>query len=271
MHVELEAWLPSLAGDRRIDVLAHPAGQADRRVAIEVQQVAITDEAIAARTASYRVQAVAPLWLRLTDFGRFDEAHVLTATGEIWIERYAARSWERWAHDQVGELWFCDAGTARLWRGRFVQAFGWHEGSEWYEAGGVYQSNPGGYSPVTRWVGLALEGPYAPEALRLMRGRVQRAARALSAWFVPPDGTMSPWPLRRELRTVLQFRPVFPMQVCELEQCIEGRWLPARIEDAPGDWRRLGTQGGAHAGLGVEGRKSPDAAPIGRESDQPPD
>lgn len=93
VHVELEAWLPSLTGDRRIDVLAYPAGHPDRRVAIEVQQVDITEEAIAARTASYRAQGVAPLWLRLTDLGRFEGPKALAATGEVWIERYAARSW----------------------------------------------------------------------------------------------------------------------------------------------------------------------------------
>ncbi|WP_370868401.1 competence protein CoiA [Phenylobacterium sp.] len=239
VHVELEAWLPSLDGDRRIDVLAHPAEHTDRRVAIEVQQIDITVEAISARTSSYRTQGVAPLWLRLADFARFDPAGVLAATGEVWIERYAARSWERWWHDQVGALWFYDLSAARLWRGRFVQAFGWREGSEFYEAGGMFQSYPGGYHPVTRWVGLALEGPYTADALRLARGRIQPAGGALSAWFVPPDGTISPWPIRRELRTEL--RGNYLQDVCELEQCVERRWLPAEIAEVDGPWRLSGT------------------------------
>jgi hypothetical protein len=101
----------------------------------------------------------------------------------------------------------------------------------------VLQSYPGGYFPVTRWVGLALEGPYAPESLRLARGRVERAAGAVSAWFVPPEATISPWPLRRERRTRL--RGTYLHETCDLEQCIEGRWLPARVADAPTDWTQV--------------------------------
>ncbi len=234
-HVELESWLPGLTGDRRIDVLAHPTGRPDRRVAIEVQQADITVEAIAARTASYQAASVAPLWLRLLNFDRLDAAQALTLSGEVWVDRYAAHSWERWVHDQAGALWFYDAGTGRLWRGRFTPAYGWREGSEWYEPGGEYNSNPGGYFPVNRWVGLALEGPYSPAALKLKRGRL---GRALLAWFVPPEGSSSPPPLRRELRT--EWKPTYPREICELEHCIGGGWVTAVIDSLPDDWRRVG-------------------------------
>lgn len=234
VEVELESWLPGLAGARRIDVLAYPPDSPDRQVAIEVQQVDITVEAIQARTASYRAQGVAPLWLRLCNFDRFEGVQRLACTGEAWIERYPVRSWERWAHDQTGGLWFYDAGARHLWRGRFTQAYGWREGSEWYEPGGIYQSNPGGYSPVTRWVGLALEGPYPPEALKLMRASV---GGRVSAVFVPPEGTLPRWPLRRRVRAEL-LKGSYLCEICELERCVNGQWTPVQIEAAHANWRR---------------------------------
>jgi hypothetical protein len=236
VNVELEAWLPALAGDRRIDVLAYPPGDLDRRIAIEVQQVDITVEAIAARSASYRAQGVAPLWLRLLDFDRFDPEQRLAGSGEVWIERYRARSWERWAHKQARALWFYDAGVGRLWRGRFTKGYGWSEGSEWYEAGGVYQSNPGGYTEVTQWVGLALQGPYDPDAVKLTRSR---SGGGLVANFVPPDEP--PPPLRRKLRTEL--KGTYLIETCELERQIGGAWEPVQFEAVQADWRRSGPEG----------------------------
>jgi hypothetical protein len=233
VEVILESWLPGLAGDRRIDVLAAPADQPDRRVAIEVQQADVTVETIAARTDCYRDAKIAPLWLRLLDFAKLENPRALRFTGEIWIERFAARAWEHWIHTHLGTLWFCDAGTSRLWRGRFTQGYGWREGSEWYEAGGAYQSNPGGYSKVTRWVGLALEGPYAAEELRLNRGLDR--GRRLAAWFLPPDDRLAPGAIRRELRTELH--RTFMRETCELQQQFMGRWVTAQIKDAPEDWR----------------------------------
>ena len=236
IEVELESWLPDLSGDRRIDVLAYPAGDPDRKIAIEVQQVDITIEAIKARSASYRAKKVAPLWLRLLNFDVFEDVEVLSRTGEIWIERYAALSWERWAHDQSEGLWFCDAGTGAFWRGRFTKAYGWREGSEWHESGGDYNSTPSGYVLVTRWVGLVLNGPYPPVALRLNRGPSRTRSKALTAWFVPADdaddGSQA---VRRELRGSV--RDTFYLETCDLEQQIADTWYAAETVAAPKGWR----------------------------------
>lgn len=233
---ELESWLPGLAGDRRIDVLAHPPERPGRRIAIEVQQADLTDAAIEARTRSYQAQDVAPLWLRLLDFARFERVQALPFSGEVWIDRYAARSWERWAHDRFGQqLWFCDSGTSRLWRGRFLPAYSWRDGSEWYEPGGIYNSTPGGFQPVSRWVGLALQGPFLAADLRLQRGRL--ADGGLAAWFVAPDDPPArappPFGLRQELRWERH------MQVHVVEQLIDGHWVPALFEGAAADWRTV--------------------------------
>lgn len=233
VEVILESWLPGLAGHRRIDVLAAPADRPDRKVAIEVQQADLTIETIAARTACYCDAQVAPLWLRLLDFTRLENPKALSFTGEIWIERFAARAWEHWIHTRLGALWFCDAGTGKLWRGRFTQGYGWRESSEWYEASGEYQLNPGGFSKVTRWVGLVLEGPYGAEELRLKRGLDK--GRRLAAWFLPPTDRLAPGPVRRELRT--QLHQTYLREVCDLEQQLMGGWVPAQIKEAPVDWR----------------------------------
>jgi len=229
--VELEVWLPGALGDRRIDVLAHPGDRPQHRVAIEVQQADQTLEAIIARSSCYRADDIAPLWLRLTDFGRFHSAERLS-TGEIWIDRFPLRSWERWAHDEAGgHLWYCDSGTGRLWRGRFLPAFSWREGSEWYEPGGIYNSIPGGYVEVKRWVGLALQGPFDVAELRLKRGLTKAitGGDSLIGSFEPPV-PLAP-KLKRELR-IADRREECPLQVCR-----NGVWGLEEAAIVSEDWR----------------------------------
>lgn len=234
--VELEAWLPGITGDRRIDVLAHPIAAPARRVAIEVQQVNITVNEIAARSASYRAQDVAPLWLRLIDFKRFEDVAQIEGTGEIWIEKYTVQAWERWAHDQAGALWFRDTSAGGFWRGRFTKGFGWRESSEFYSSGGDQNYYPGGYTDVSRWVGMVLDGPYRPETLQLNRGRGRNRARQLTGWFEPGEQPAPPSPeVRRELRTVL--RNTFLYEICELERWGDDQWIVADTVPAPSDWR----------------------------------
>lgn len=235
-HVELESWLPGLAGDRRIDVLVHPPNRADRRIAIEVQQVDITVEQIAARSRCYRAQGVAPLWLRLLNFDRFQTADRIDGTGEIWIDKYSIRSWERWAHDELGALWFCDAGTGLIWRGRFTKAYGFREASDFYSPGGDYNSFSGGYTELSRFVGLALDGPYPADALRLTRGgSLTRRGAITGKLLAPPTAPPASEGLRRQLR--IELRNTYPWEICELEQLVDGRWRAAVTHPAVGEWR----------------------------------
>lgn len=204
VSVELEARLASLAGDRRIDLLAYPADRPGARVAIEVQQADITVEAMAARTASYWAEDVAPLWLRLIDFDRFERVQALPARGTVWIEDYRARAWERWAHDSLLQrLWVLDVAHGLLWRAALVEA-------------------PG------RWPGLELDGPFAPGALRLRRLRNPegRLAADLVGAQAPPRAPPR-FVERRDGAEVFQ------------ELCTEagGRWAPAVAEGAPRNWR----------------------------------
>jgi len=231
VHAELEAPAPSLAGDRRIDVLAWPPDRPAARIALEVQASELTVEHVAARTRSYEALGIAPLWLRLLDFGAFERVQTLPLLGAVWVETYRARAWERWAHDHLGgRLWFIDAGPMLAWRGALAPAQ-------------AYDESAGEWVPIVQWVELALEGPFELETLRLNRGRVAGADRRnrLAAWFVAPaeDARSPSRPLVRTRRRIDG-----GSEERELQVEVDGRWLPAAVEGAPGDWR---TRGAARA------------------------
>lgn len=221
---ELEAPAPSLAGDRRIDVLAWPPARPAARVALEVQSSELTVELVTARTRSYEAEEIAPLWLRLLDFGDFERVQTLPLAGAVWIETYRARAWERWVHDHLGgRLWFIDARTMSAWRGAFAPAHAYDEGA------GVWRG-------IVQWVELALEGPFALESLRLNRGRVASAEGPprLAAWFVPPGEAAgaAATPLVRSLRRFEGGR-----EERELQAWVDGRWVAVATEGARADWR----------------------------------
>jgi hypothetical protein len=220
---ELEAYLPSLAGDRRIDVLAWPTERPAARVAIEVQASDLTCAPIAARTMSYNAEGVAPLWLRLIDFGRFEQVQSLPFRGAIFIGRYRARAWERWAHDHLGgRLWFVDSGTWLAWRGTFVPAHAFREPAAWSE--------------VTQWVELELDGPFPLDELRLNRGALTGpdAGARLGAWFAP-WGEPAAAPSGPRVRS--QFRRTQVGEERELQVLVDGRWVAASLDGAKRDWR----------------------------------
>ena len=220
---ELEAFMPSLAGDRRIDVLAWSPERPAARVAIEVQASDITPALIAARTSSYNAEGVAPLWLRLIDFGRFEQVQSLPFRGAIFLGRYRARAWERWAHDHLGgRLWFLDPGTWLAWRGTFVPAHAFREPGAWIE--------------VTQWVELELDGPYPLAELRLNRGALTGpdAGARLGAWFAP-WGEPAASPAGPQVRS--RFKRAQIGEERELQVFVGGRWVAASLEGARGDWR----------------------------------
>lgn len=239
VNAELEAFMPSLAGDRRVDVLAWPADRPTARVAVEVQASDLTVELIAARTRSYNAEGVAPLWLRLLDFGAFDTVQTLPFRGTAWIEKYRARAWERWAHDQLGgRLWFLDQGTFLAWRGTFVPAHSYREVSTWFGPGGEEQSAGGDWRDITQWVELELEGPFALGDLRLNRGILLGAdgVRRSGAWFVAPDEAAKA-PGASFVRAEFKQRRHWLERELQVE--VDGRWVPALVEGARTDWRTV--------------------------------
>lgn len=238
LSVELEAPLTSLAGDRRIDVLAWQPERPQARVAIEVQASEMGEAMVEARTASYEASGVRPLWLRLLDFSGFRAAQVLPFAGTAWIERYRARAWERWAHDHLGgRLWFMDSGTGLVWRGQFVTA---HRGRERAAArgdAGETAVRGADWMAARQWVDLELDGPFELAELRLGRGSAPGPdGRERSfAWFVPPGEEGRRPPFQPTVRATFTAERRGASR--SLHVLVDGEWVPTPVDGALSDWR----------------------------------
>ncbi len=236
--VELEAPLANAEGDRRVDVLVWPPARPEARIAIEVQASNLGANLIEARSASYQVMAVAPLWLRLLDFGNFRAVQTLPFRGTVWIERYRARAWERWAHDyQGGRLWFMDASTGLLWRGLFVAAHRGRERGALSGGRGEAAARAADWAEAIQWVDLELDGPFDAHDLRLKRGsgKGPDGRRRQFAWFVSDGEAGATPPFAPEVRVA--FRREARGQSKDLLVSVAGEWIPTPIEGARSDWR----------------------------------
>jgi competence protein CoiA len=238
LDVELEAPILGDSGARRIDVLTWPPDRPQARVAIEVQPSDLGAEAISARTASYQQMGVAPLWLRLLDFASFPAVQTLPLLGSIWIERYRARSWERWAHDQLGDrLWFMDSGTGLVWRGLFVAAHRFRERALLHNDSAETRGRAADWTEARQWVDLQLEGPFPLEAMKLGRGDATGGdgGRRRFAWFVPPGEQDRRPPFAPEVRAVFTTERIGESRSLQVQ--VQGSWLAAASEGARSDWR----------------------------------
>jgi hypothetical protein len=104
-------------------------------------------------------------------------------------------------------------------------------------AAGEAPARAADWTEVSRWVDLALEGPFDPAAVKLRRGAA-RGPDGLSrrfAWFAPEDneGEQPPFPA-----TV---RPRFQKETRgdsrRLEVLVDGAWLAGTPEGTLSDWR----------------------------------
>jgi len=238
LEVELEAPLTGALGDRRIDVLTWSPGRPAARIAIEVQASEMGAALMEARTASYQAMGVAPLWLRLLDFGGFRAVQTLPFRGSVWIEKYGAKAWERWAHDHLGgRLWFMDAGTGRLWRGHFVPAHRHRERALLRGGPGEAPARAADWTLASQWVDLDLDGPFPLADVRLGQGAASgtdgRPRRF--AWFVPAGEEDLRPPFAPPVR--VEFRLERVGQSRELLCHVDGAWMAAVTEGARSDWR----------------------------------
>ncbi len=238
LEVELESTLAGSQGERRVDVLVWPPDRPGSRIAIEVQASDLGAALIEARTASYQAMSVAPLWLRLLDFGQFRAVQTLPFLGTVWIERYRARAWERWAHDHLGgRLWFMDAGTGRLWRGFFVRAHRGRERAAVFTDTGEAAGRGADWIEALQWVDLELDGPFDVLELRLKRGgaRGPDGKKRSFAWFVPEGESTATAPFPPRVR--VNFSREARGQSKHLQVRVEGAWIPTPTEGARRDWR----------------------------------
>jgi hypothetical protein len=239
LAVELEAALIGANDARRIDVLTWPPDRPAARIAIEVQASDLTAASIEARTASYQAMAVTPLWLRLLDFSGFPAVQTLPPRATVWIERYRAKAWERWAHDHLGgRLWFMDAGTGLVWRGLFVPGHRHRERALLPTDAGEARGRGADWTQASQWVDLELDGPFDLAALKLRRGAAAGpdGRRRRFAWFVPPGEEAAEPPFDPQARVV--FHRELRGETRHLQVLVEDDWVPAITDGARSDWRR---------------------------------
>lgn len=168
LRVEVERVVPSQTGDRRADVFfLSPTGI---EVAIELQHTNIVIEEIERRAFSYAGAGIAQAWVPFLQPTVWVDAIACgpTTDGDWFIERYPARSFERWIHGlNHGSIWFYDPGRKMLWCGRFARHEIIRDGGTWYSAEGE-EMHGGGYSYWSkRWRELTLWGPHALDAVRV--------------------------------------------------------------------------------------------------------
>ncbi|MPY70919.1 MAG: hypothetical protein GEU92_12620, partial [Alphaproteobacteria bacterium] len=168
IRAEVEFVVPSLPNDRRADVMVWcPSG---RRAAIELQHTSIGIDEIEKRAFSYAREGIAQAWVTFLRPNVLADAEARGGgkQGNLFIERYSPRPFERWANAfHFGRLWFYDRTRKALWRGRFEQHNIWVEPSSWYSPDGEEMS-AGGFSRVSkRWKELTLWGPHSIDTVEI--------------------------------------------------------------------------------------------------------
>lgn len=152
------------------------------RVAIELQHTSIGIEEIEKRAFSYAREGIAQAWVPFVRATLWKQAEPRRGgdDGDIFIEQYPARPFERWAHGfHFGRLWFYDPRNKTLWRGNFDEHHIWVEYSSWYDADGEERSAGGFYRVSKRLKELTLWGPYSLDRvkIKLSRRKVWRTDR----------------------------------------------------------------------------------------------
>ena len=155
LAVRTEADLSHLGIRRRADLLVEiPGGSL---VAIEIQHTPILPEELEQRTRDYLGTGIAVLWLPLTTLSK-QAIHWSGSTGVV--ERYAARSHEKWIHDyHRRQLWYYDTATEKLWLGRLDKCMLSREVRALEPWAGRYVSVATRRVRSKRWQKLTLRGP----------------------------------------------------------------------------------------------------------------
>jgi len=166
LRAEVEFIVPSLPNDRRADVMVwSPSGQ---QAAIELQHTSIQPEAIEKRAFSYALEGIAQAWIPFLPPKIMARAETGKGSGNLFVEKYPARRFERWAHAfHFGRLWFYDPTQKVLWRGHFNDHQIWVYYSDFYSSDGEEMS-AGGYPRFSkRWKDLILRGPYTVDQVKI--------------------------------------------------------------------------------------------------------
>jgi hypothetical protein len=163
-RADVEVEVLSTSGDRRADVVVW-SSDGKTRVAFEIQHQPLSFEDIEQRTRGYIAANVPVLWMGLLSAKAIDGADL--KGGNLVIERYPPRQWEKWAHAfAFKNIWFMDEQGC-LWRGVLTSHQIEVPYSSWYNSDGSEES-AGGYKRFSRrWRTLTLSGPFQIADLRI--------------------------------------------------------------------------------------------------------
>ncbi len=165
---EVEYVLDTLPGDRRADVASWVGAIV---LAFEFQHTSIGLEEIEARAFAYARRGIAQLWLPFIRPSVF-EAGEWRGNGVdryLFVERYAARPFERWVHGLNGKegMWMNCPSDQTMWRATLKGHQYYVNESTWYEEGGIENSAGGYFKWSKRYRELSMYGPYQLNSLGL--------------------------------------------------------------------------------------------------------
>jgi competence protein CoiA len=168
LKADVEVIVPSLAGDRRADVLVtSPDG---KRVAIEIQHTPLSFDVIEARTRAYMAVDIAVIWVAMLPKGRLEKAERVPSG--FLVKRYAAKEFERWAHGfHMGQLWFWDVDAKALRQGKLAPHVIQVPVRSWFTEYGDEESAGGYERKSKRYRDLVLGPAHNPASLRFRMGR----------------------------------------------------------------------------------------------------
>lgn len=156
-QAEVEVEILSTSGDRRADVVVW-SSDGKTRVAFEIQHQPLSFEGIEQRTRGYIAASVPVLWMGLLSAKAIDGAG--RKGGNLVIERYPPRQWEKWAHAfSFKNIWFMDEQGC-LWRGVLTGHKIEVPHSSWHDSYGSERSGGGFTRNSKRWRTLTLSGPF---------------------------------------------------------------------------------------------------------------
>lgn len=166
LKAQIECIIPAMPGDRRADVMVRsPKG---RQIAVELQHTSIGVDEIERRAFSYAKAGITQIWIPFIPSSVWRDGK--RAPGGWFVEKYAARPFERWIHglNRKRGMWMYDPGSKSFWLGTLVDHELYIEETSWFEDGDEHYGG-GFYRTSKRFKELTLIGPYSVDALLIER------------------------------------------------------------------------------------------------------
>lgn len=158
VRAELEYVVDTLPGDRRADVMIwSPSGR--KRIAIELQHVAVGLEEIEARSFSYARVDIAQLWIPFLDRDELLRARQIGSV--LVIERYSPRPFEKWIHGLYMRdgMWMYEPKSQTFWNAIIAPHKLYVEDRTFRDESGDELDAGGYYKNSKRYRDLYLIGP----------------------------------------------------------------------------------------------------------------